>query len=394
MERWPRPSRKRAIERSDVHWQAVSLQLFNLRKLESAERVKDHAVLFNKILAILMKRKDFVTDADFWKELYLRSIWQLPNLTKIGPLPASVVVKHNHILSFYMRQLPKIPQEIPVLHWDTHTDGNAVADSAALPALYEKGTDAAIREAQEIVYDIGAAISGVIMATGPRDFIWAMPAWVPDPELHCRYWLSKGSKNISMVTQKPSTAPEAKALGTTSLSMSKRMPAGAQCATFAQILISKATGNARLLSMLPGDKYILDVDLDFFCSNGRPVDSTYDKDPYDVSSHHRIARRELVENPRDTYAKDTKEFKSYAKAVNKEMALIRARLAAFEATLKFIKRHGKRACLISISDSTDASITQCIDCASSCNSYTPHQLALYLRTKVIEIIKRVKVWEY
>ena len=393
MERWPRPSRKRAKERSDNHWQRVSNMLWHLRELESAEIVTEHAKLFKDILNILMKRQNFVADAELWKELYLRSIWQLPNFTTLGTAPISVVVKHNHVLSFYMRHLRNGHADVPIVHWDSHTDNNPVEGSAVLPELHKKGTEAAIRDAQEITWDIGAAISGVILATGPRTFVWCMPAWLPDAEFKCQYWLSQGTKNLTMTTATPDTAAEKKAIATSSLNTAAKIPAGATCATYAQIQMSKATGDARLLSLLPGDGYILDCDIDYFCSNGRPVDGTYEKDPYDVASHHRIPRRELIENPRDIYLKDSKEFRTYARAVAKEMALVKSRLAAFERTLRYLKAHGKIAVLITISDSTEANFTECVDCSSLCNSYVPGHLALYLRTKVVEILNRVRVWE-
>lgn len=388
---WLRPLiHKKAKEAKDARWQKLSGMLWYLRELESKDggNAKAHKKLFTDILETLMKRKDFVGDADFWTELYLRSIWQLPSFKKIPDtnIPATIAVKHNHVLPFYMKHMPKISKRAPILHWDTHDDINPIENSANLPGNQK------LQEAQDIVWDIGAAMSGVIIATGPRPFLWCMPSWVPNPSLACKYDLvhTKSKNSIDMVVQQPESEKLTRAVRTTSLRVvpqTKDMESG----NYAQVQMeSLPDANRRLLQLIGNEKeYVLDVDLDFFCCNGKKLDKQeFFKEPYDVASHHRIPRIEMIRTPRDVYDPTDKVYIMYAKMVNKELKLIRKRLAGFQNTLRYLKKNGKTPVLVSISDSTKANFTECIDCSSTCNSYVPGHIALWLRMQVIDIISK------
>ena len=154
-------------------------------------------ILLKNMVEMLMRRKKFALDQDLWRELYLQSIYFYKN-NHIASIPAVFVTKHNEILSFYMKQ--KISEtDFTILRFDTHSDLNYIKGSAHLPLLYKKyistNNKKYIDQAQEIVWDIGASKSGVLMTTGIKDVIWCMPSWVPDRQIDIEFFIKNNKKN-------------------------------------------------------------------------------------------------------------------------------------------------------------------------------------------------------
>lgn len=387
---WPLPTRKRGKEASDAAWQELSHSLWALREHEAAGRVAEHRRLLKALTDQLLRRKDFVKDGDMWRELYFRSIYQYPHTGCVRTPVCASVTKHNHVVKFYMQEMHRVPGDAVLVHFDSHADTNSIPGSAALPSLYAANTEKAQQQAQDLVWDIGAAVSGVLQATGARPFVWCRPQWIPDPDFRTEYWIGGGSATLSMSAVAPPKQDRArtKALGG-AFTLVKRKPAGTPAYPYAEINMSRPSADARLLECIPGGSFILDVDLDFFVCNGKQLEPSYWKEAYDVASSHRVGRRELIENPRDVFLKSGKEYLEYSRAVGREIRLIDGRLAAFSRTLRFLKRNGKRPVLLTISDSTGAEFTSCRDCATACNAYVPVHLALWVHTRVAQILERV-----
>lgn len=146
------------------------------------------AELFYKLLFMLLKRSKtkFVIDQNLWKELYYKSIYFYKYQNDINGIPIKLVTKHNQIIPFYMSQ--KIhDKKFTLVHFDTHSDEAPVKNSALLPDLYKKYLDTNnikyLNQSQNIVWDIGAANSGILYSTGIRDVTWCLPSWIPDDEI-------------------------------------------------------------------------------------------------------------------------------------------------------------------------------------------------------------------
>jgi hypothetical protein len=139
-----------------------------------------------------------------------------------------------------------------------------------------------------------------------------------------------------------------------------------------------------------GNQYILDVDLDYFVCNGKPLDKQkYSKEPYDIHSHHRIEQVKFNQNiPRDTGSLST-AFSRYSKQLHKEVVLINDRIRTFFKIIKYLKKHGLLPSHISICDSTNIQFEDCNTCNSISNGYVPTHLAFYVHTKIVSGLQTI-----
>jgi hypothetical protein len=199
-------TRKENLKHIDDFINKFSNDVNDLIKLEynkSTLCTKKHSELFNKLLLELFKRKKYGLDYECWKELYLRSLCFYKDYDMIGNIPMVLVTKHNEILPFYMKQqIHKTSNTF--VHWDTHPDFNEVNNAPQLQSLYKKylktKNEEYIKKAQHIVWDIGAAVTGVFLTTGAKDTVWNMPNWIPDKQTNINYFFKKHSNYISINT--------------------------------------------------------------------------------------------------------------------------------------------------------------------------------------------------
>ena len=382
MESWPSP----AGDRRDSHFQTASEKLAKLRGLKASSQ--PYRDLLEDVRAQLLKRKDFVADCELWKELYFRSVETYPSKKTLCGVPFRNVCKHNHVLSFY--QGLKIPANVPLLHIDTHFDGNPITHSREMVDDARAGRTTA---AQEKCWDIGAAMTGVLLLQSPRqprNLIWLLPAWIPDAEADVPYFLHETKNKVQLANCSPPTHRLPLINGTLKL-LSK--PVACETATAMISTVNLSRGGTwqqkvgRLLSLLPAS-FILDIDLDYFVSNGRPLKKgMYEREAYDVCSHHRVRMKELNDTPRDLYSKGRRQYFDLSRSIKKEVALLDGRLRSFQAQMRTLRKRGKRPVAISISDSTGVDFTGCKSCASVSNSYLPKYYAAYINYRVVKLLQ-------
>jgi hypothetical protein len=353
---------------------------------------KRHQLLFNDILYELFKRKKFGLDYDLWNELYLRSLCFYKYKNKIGDIPLVLVTKHNEILPFYFKH--KIHKNTNTfIHWDTHPDFNELDFSLQLPNIYSNylktHNNDLINKAQKLVWDIGAANSGVFMATGIRDTIWCMPSWLPDKEANINYFFKKNKNTYTIttnsVTDKKSVLEE----------FIQGKNNGEEIKTYSKIqaekMSKKSLENILLMIKNNSNKYILDIDLDYFVCNGSKLNKSYFREPYDVSSQHRTENVDYNQALPRGIDKDNHKYFKYEHDLKIEVYQINKRITHFLNVLKYIKKKGFIPSHISVCDSTNVHFSGCQTCNSVSNNYVPLNLALYVHTKVL--IGLTKIFE-
>lgn len=367
----------------------------NVLKLQEQENntnpSKQHIVLFDKMCSNLLKGKKFGQYQTMWEELYRRSLYFYQFVDNINGIPTVLVTKHNDIVPWYAKQeIHKVKDTI--WHLDTHSDQSPVKNAYQLPVLYKSYIDTKdkmfLDKINKIVWDIGAAVSGILYTTGIRDYVWGIPSWLPDPNISMEYFL-KGKKtrylasndqradslliDAEYTTQKPK---DKTAVYTKIQTMDQR-----------QLDLKLLKDSIRK----NGNTYILDIDLDYFVCNGKGLDrKTYFKDPYDVRSFYRT--KKIIFNqdiPREANFEST-ELKQYNRLLAKETKEIDKRIRDFLKMIRKLTRSGLKPSYISICDSTNIEFEKCDsvnpyqkDCNSVSNGYVPANLALYVHTKVI-----------
>lgn len=364
-----------------------SIKVNKLIKFEvqkSSNNSSVHQSLFNELLLSLIKRKKFGLDFELWKELYLRSLCFYKSYNKIGNIPIILVTKHNEILPFYM--MHKIHKtNNTFIHWDTHPDFNEIEFSLQLPNLYKKyletNDDAIITKAQKIVWDIGAANTGVFMTTGIRDTIWCMPSWIPYKDSNISYFFKENKNQYKLMTNSISKKEDLLYEFVVGKNNGEDMKTHSMIQ--AEKLSKKSLSNLINLIKNNNDKYILDIDLDYFVCNGTKSTKSYLKEPYDVSSPDRIENVDYnMQLPRGI-DKDNHKYFKYEKGLRKEVYEINKRVKHFLNVLKYLKKKGYTPSHISVCDSTNVQFSNCSTCNSISNNYVPLNLALYVHTKVM-----------
>lgn len=366
--------------------------IYKLKKYEyNKENTHAHQLLFNKLLYMLFNRKKYAEDQDLWKELYLRSLCFYKYNDKIGNIPIVLVTKHNEILPFYMKSKIHTIKDT-IIHFDTHDDMNNVANSKILPDLYSEylknNSLKVIEKAQALVWDIGAAITGVLTTTGMRDLVWNTPEWIPDPEAVVDYYIKRRDDKMALITNnheivKDNTMKELFYLGKKEIDTRKmaKIQTGILSAHKLNLLTQLIKKN--------GSTYILDIDLDYLVCNGDELHRNYWKETYDVSSTGRTLYKEINQhNPR--YLNDkTSEFIEYKNALHSEIPKINKRITHLLYLIQRLKGRGLTPSHISICDSTNVQFDNCQTCNSVSNNYVPLNLALYVHTKVINGLRKL-----
>lgn len=351
---------------------------------------KKHHLLFNDLLFNLFERKKYGLDHDLWKELYLRSICFYKYKNHIGKIPTVLVTKHNEILPFYFKQ--KIHKtKNTFVHWDTHPDFNEVDFSIQLPNLYKNylknHNSELINKAQRLVWDIGAANSGLFIASGIRDTIWCMPSWLPDKDANINYFFKENKTYHNIMTN--SITDKKSVLEEFAIGKNK----GEEIKTYSKIQAEKMSKKSleNLLNIIKqnGDKYILDIDLDYFVCNGDKLNKSYFREPYDVSSPNRteyVDYNHLLPRGID---KDNHKYFKYEKDLRIEVHFINKRITHFLNVIKYLKKKGFEPSHISMCDSTNVHFSGCQTCNSVSNNYVPLNLALYVHTKVLNGLEKI-----
>jgi hypothetical protein len=371
----------------DIFISEFSNKIYSLKEYEFDKNniySKKHHDLFNQLLNILLKKKKFGLYQNLWTELYFHSIYFYSTINKIGNIPIKIVTKHNNILPFYMDQnLQKI--KTTIVHFDTHPDMNEVKNSANLPHIYKKyletKNDSYKKEAQKIVWDIGSAISGVLFTTGIQNYIWCMPSWIPDKNINTTYFLKKNKNEIVAYTNDELLIDDELCdINYTS----KHNDVEKEC-IYSKIQTGKPSKNIvkNIIKNINNNKYILDIDLDYFICNGQKLNiKSYMKEPYDLESFYRT-KKIIVnqDNPRDS-SENTTELERYEKQLAIEVRYINKRIKYFLNIISSLKKKGFIPSHISICDSTNIEFFKCHNCNSISNGYVPTNLALYVHTKV------------
>ena len=280
-----------------------------------------------------------------------------------------------------------------ILHFDTHPDMNPVKYSSELPDIYKKylktKNEKYLNQAQDIVWDIGASVSGTIFTTGIQNYVWCIPDWVVDPEIETNYFLKKNKASFSLLTNDKKLINDKLC----DIYYTKKQNISEVEKIYSKVKIKKKSALNKLIDIIKNGnnkKYILDIDLDYFVCNGKKLNiGNYMKEQYDVASFYRTKSIIINEdNPRDQ-TENTPILEKYEKQLHLELKYVNKRIKQFLKLIKSLKNKGYVPSHIDISDSTNVEFNGCKNCNSLSNGYLPVHFALYVNTHVFNGLSNI-----
>lgn len=382
--------------------QNITIKMYKLRIIESQKKSLKYKFkianpilknIFNKLLKI----NNYVVYRRLWDELHDRQAFYYDYCNrqmfkkKSKKCPLFRHTLHNQVVPDWLKFFKKNKHtQLPILHFDTHDDMNIIENvNKSCLDLKEinKGACGLINHPITCMIWIGQV----------DNVIWCIPKWVYDNNISLEQALVIKNKSgiRSMMYIRDDTQPVDKyILPYTTKIVNKNKMNSEFYDFYKEFKFNRyhITNNWSKLNKIinKNSKYILDIDLDFFCCEGSKLDkSEYKKTFGDLSSTGRISIFPNFSNPRNEL--ENPDAIKINKKILKEIKLIDNRIKIFLNGIKYLKSRGKTPCIINISDSTASLFSGMNERAVLTNSYCPKYLVPYINNKLINGLKKLKL---
>ena len=222
------------------------------------------------------------------------------------------------------------------------------------------------------------------MTTGAKDIIWCLPKWVPDKEIQIEYFIKKNKKSLSLQSIDEDSEFD--------MIKVNKIPKKYELKIYKKIQINSKHNYFKKIKNLVkknGNRYILDIDLDYFVCNGEKFKESYFKEPFDLESNHRTKTIYINQNSPRNKNYNSLELDTYTNELNIEIKKINKRINQFITLLRDLKNINIIPCLITMSDSSNVMFGDCINCNTISNGYVPSHLALYVHYIVVKKLKNL-----
>ena len=370
------------------------------KKMNKEKKYKLQKKYLNIIFKLLKKNNNFLVDMYVWKQLYNCSVnlYKYENdliyNNKTKKIPIYQVSKHNHCLSNIINEIIKNKNIKTILHFDTHSDMNLQDMFDKLDKNYNniiKKNDVLpfISKNEKIVWDIGAHVTASIYfmykyynINNGININWIVPDWVPIKQLdpvedietknfkHKNIYLGDEDNTLSYIKKNENE---------------KTIEVNFKRQRFNSIDRYK-----ELIKFINNKEYILDIDLDYFVSNGEILTKKkmkqFIKNPFDVSSHFRyIIKHNKNEVPRDPHYGNENDYNK----MKKEIKYIKKRMDYFLRGIKYINNKNLKPIAIIICDSTNVELSNCLKCAGESNCYVPQEYAYWIHKYIKDGLEEI-----
>ena len=340
----------------------------------------------------LLKRRNFIKDIYLWKQLHSRYVdtYNIDNYElSIGNINVYKTTKHNYAVAPFINEMLKNKKIDLLIHFDTHSDMNPLEKYTNVDKIFnniilKNEVKSNIENLEKEIWDIGMPVTGFIgfwnklNKNNKLKILWNVPAWIPkltkepiEDEIDTLF----SSRNIYLTEDKRSnclTYTKNKTKNTISSFHLKRLK------------FKNKTNWKEVLKYIDNSTFILDIDLDYFVSNGIKYTSNYLDEYDDIASHYRTTTdsKVLHDSPRDPFSEDT-IFNKHNKKINKEINEIRKRMKYFLQGIKYLKNNNKIPVSIIMCDSTSAPASIYKKYHTHYNEYVPHEYALWIHKTIL-----------
>jgi len=379
----------------------ITTDLYRLRTIEHSSRSMGSKYgkakpLFDKVTKVLLAKKNFVLYRPMWEELHDRMVYYYDyrnktNLSKKMPLFSGTL--HNEAVGWWLKLKRKGHLSDTLLHFDTHDDmGIPSTKQHLLNNKNKLDYNKVIAGSCGLIY---WPVTCLLLSEGVDNVVWCMPSWVYDSNYtnqeQALVHYKKGDEFVYIrpkKSKKDDFLIEGDVRLLPAIGKTKEMDFY-QPHEFSRLKVSTSR-EWKLLSNLIGDKsrFILDVDLDFFVTNGDKFSKKeYQEDFGDIESTGRVHAIPGITEPRAAYADSNSSV--VVSDLNTEFGLVKKRVDVFLRGLAYLKKKGKRPCCITLSDSAPSFFSGSTSRAVWTNSYTPKYFVPALRYLLMKGLKRL-----
>lgn len=372
----------------------LSSTLYELRSIEFdkdlsiSKKYKKAKPLLKGVTNYLYEEKDYLALKPFWIELHDRMVYYYDylneiNLTSDRKIPLFRTTLHNEAVHWWLQCKNMGRIKGPLVHFDTHSDMGMPESSEQL--LKKDKTN---KKSKQLCIDEDGIASGscgqinwpvtcILLSKAIDHVIWAMPKWIYDNNARYEQTLvCKKETDEFVFMRNADTNKKDKFFIDEEVEYYNdgEYDSGdykfEHDIIFDRIKVFSISGWRKLGKSIESDRFILDIDLDFFVTNGDKYSKKeYMTEFWDMESTGRVHTNPGITMPRMVYSDDLSL--SVAKELNKEWKKVVKRIDIFLNGLEYLKSNGIIPCCINFSDSTESFFSGNIDRAVLSNSYTP-----------------------
>lgn len=369
------------------------LRCIECSKNEMAKKYKKAKPQIDSILESLIERNDFLLFRPMWEELHDRMVFYYDYLNKRNlshKIPLFCTTLHNEAVKWWLEAKKRDKLSGTLIHFDTHDDMGLPDTSEFLlkngTTLNENGI---IKGACGQIY---WPVTCILLSKQVDHVVWALPKWVYDDDKGFNQALVCNENNIEYIRSKKEKKDKFRLEGDVFLVNEDELEP--ELYTFYhphrldRIKLATKSGWNKLEKLMTTNDFILDIDLDFFVTNGDKASLTkYKKDFTDIESTGRVHGLPGMINPRTLY--DDDKSRAFDKQLKAEVKLIKKRVEVFLNGLKMLKEKGIKPSCINLSDSTGSLFSGCYKRAVFTNEYTPKYYVPFLHKLLLDGFKKL-----
>jgi hypothetical protein len=385
---------------------------------------------FEEIYRRLLREPLFDEHVAQWTELYRLSARFYPRQTALGGeegFPITLVNAHHFSVPFWIRHAAERPLGT-LLHFDTHSDMEGIPrPDDVREAVGQIRAGRNLRKSWHIlahaVYRNSMPVSAAVLAAGISEVVWAKPSWARDPvDFLSRSFFYASPTRVadppplaSLESQGPTVFAAAFRMQTSDLFELRYDPAdnggrwlprrerepetwgfagaamrphekffrGVKALRFSVVTADRpGPKTAELVRAVSGDRFLLDIDLDYFVNVGSESTLNNDDPPSfgQRTVQHKGDPDTVVETEHQRYVNAAK--------LTAERRRIRRRIERFRDVLWALRHAGKRPTLVSIADSANLPFTARRE-GEEGSEFVPTHHAYWVHDSVVNVVKSV-----